>query len=85
MQNKPNVKYAKIHISSFTAGCYVFWTLGGTGQNKPNSKPNEHDFEMIRVPCNKINPAGHIDSPTDRCYCLNIYERPIFNRIMLKY
>jgi predicted dehydrogenase len=36
MQNKPNVKYAKIRATSITAGCYASMTPGSIGQNKPN-------------------------------------------------
>ncbi len=52
MQNKPNVKYAQINVSSFITSKYVKVDTWCNQKNKPNSNPIKPNFQKAKMNVN---------------------------------
>ena len=52
MQNKPNVKYAQINVTSFITSKYVKVDTWCNQKNKPNSNPIKPNFKKAQMNVN---------------------------------
>jgi len=65
MQNKPNVKYAQISVSSFITSIYVKMDIWLNQKNKPNSNP-------IRQACVVCEGVAGLNKPNLRKAKMNV-------------
>ena len=49
MQNKPNVKYAQINVTSYLKSKYEKLDTWLSGKNKPNSNPNKPNLQKAKI------------------------------------
>jgi len=54
MQNKPNVKYAQINVSSFITNNYENMDTWCNQKNKPNSNPNKPNSLKAKMNVNSL-------------------------------
>jgi len=54
MQNKPNVKYAQINVTSYMKSEYEKMDTWLSGKNKPNSNPNKPNLRKAKMNVNLI-------------------------------
>ena len=63
MQNKPNVKYAQINVSSYMKSKYEKLDTWLSGKNKPNSNPKQPQFK----PCPERSRMGQFPKNPNEC------------------